>query len=203
MDCPKCGAISSTLISEAQSNCGAKLQEVPQPPMNQDAQSQEPLSYRYISEIDLTSDASDKNSSTDIVPSFFQAYWHNSYPPPPCMLWNFYGNFPIISNSHLKGFSMADTEERSNQELIEAYRKVAQVFDDHIKDFEQDGQVAKLKRITRRKLNDSMSINHPRHSPKLLNMKPNNYLRGMQQIKQPCQRRNMMTSRSQRHSKSK
>jgi len=67
-------------------------------------------------------------------------------------------------------------------------------------DREQYGHVES---ITRTKHNNFMSIKSRSHSPKLWNMKPNNHLREMHQIKQPYQRRNITSSKSQRHSRSK
>jgi len=84
------------------------------------------------------------------------------------------------------------TNENFGQKVVELV-KIAE-------DPEQDEQAES---ITKTKHNNFMSIKTPRHSPKLWNVKPNNHLRGMHQIKQPCQRRNFISSKSQRHSRSK
>jgi len=160
------------------------------------------------------SDTWDNDSLSDVEsPAFSVFYWRESFRSfllerllERLFHWERVLNWdPGFWNPHFRRWNRDDTEK-----AIEIYRKVAQALEDDlhritasVRYLEQHQQVAKLERKTPRKRKDCMSTNTLLHPPKLLNVKPNKQLRGMHQMKQPCQRRNFMKSRSQRHSKSK
>jgi len=133
--------------------------------------------------------------------------------------------FPNVYKSPWENNRKYITTLEEQEKLLKVFRKAEQVFEDEVdkispsnlqwikhscgvsrsramKDGDQDRHKAKMEKLAERKLNDCMSIKTPRHSPKLLNVKPNN-LRGKHQIKQPSQRMNIISSKSQRHSRSK
>jgi len=134
--------------------------------------------------------------------------------------------FPNVYKSPWENTRKYITTLEEQEKLLKVFQKAEQVFEDEVdkispsnlqwiknscgvnrsramKDGDQDRHVAKMDKLAQRKLNDCMSIKTPHHPPKLLNVKPKNYPRGVHQIKQPCQRMNIISSKSQRHFRSK